>query len=105
MRAIVLVIFNSRQQLELVTSVQLDEQAGAASRNWLDHTWERLGCEPLRPSGKVLVLDKIMGVADALGYGLLSQDDERAQEFARHCLQALQSSRVTVDLPGLAVTF
>lgn len=105
MRAIVLVIFNPRQQLELVTSVQPDAQASAASRDWLDQIWERLGCEPLRPSGKVLLLDKIMGVADALGHDVLSQDQDRAQEFARHCLQALQSTRVTVDLPGLAVTF
>jgi hypothetical protein len=46
-----------------------------------------------------------MGVADALGYTMLSQDDERAQEFARHCLQAVGSMQVTVDLPGLAVTY
>lgn len=106
MRAVVLVIFNARQQLELVASVPSDDAAlSAASRDWLDRTWEHLGCEPLRPSGKVLLLDKIMGVADALGHGVLSQEPERAQEFARHCAQALQSSRITVDLPGLAVTF
>ena len=43
--------------------------------------------------------------ADALGYTMLSQDDERAQEFARPCLQAVGSMQVTVDLPGLAVTY
>ena len=106
MSAMVLVIFSPRQHLELVTPIQtIDPNSGKQSRDWFDRTWQELGCEPLRASGKVLLLDKIMGVADAMGYTMLSQDDERAQEFARHCLQAVGSMQVTVDLPGLAVTY
>lgn len=105
MRSTVNIVFNSRQSLELVVDVEPTGDAAVAARQWFDDTWQRLGCEPLRPSGKVLLLDKILGVADALGYGLLSQDGEQAHEFAFQAAHALEKSRITVDLPGLAVGF
>lgn len=105
MRSDVTVIFDARRTVDLSVDVAPSAQAASDARDWFEAAWDTLGCEPLRPSGKVLLLDKIMGVADALGHDVLSQDQDRAQEFARHCLQALQSTRVTVDLPGLAVTF
>src|SRR3546814_18969828 len=83
MRSAVTIIFNSRQSLELSTDVEPGGQASIAARDWFDSTWTRLGCEPLRPSGKVLLLDKILGVADALGYTGLSHDEQQAAEYAR----------------------
>src|SRR3546814_8784753 len=80
-------------------------QASIAARDWFDSTWTRLGCEPLRPSGKVLLLDKILGVADALGYTGLSQDEQQAAEYAAQAALALEKPRITVDLPGLVVGF
>jgi len=105
MRSVVTVIFNSRQSLELSVDVEPDNASSQAARDWFDATWIKLGCEPLRPSGKILLLDKILGVADALGYAKLSQDAQQAQEFARQAVLALQKPRVTVDLPGLVVGF
>ncbi|MDS1139850.1 hypothetical protein RE432_05340 [Pusillimonas sp. SM2304] len=105
MRSVVTVIFNSRQSLELGVDVEPDSAGSQAARDWFDATWVRLGCEPLRPSGKILLLDKILGVADALGHAQLSQDAQQAQEFARQAALALQKPRITVDLPGLVVGF
>lgn len=105
MRSNVIVIFNPRQSLEWPLDVTLDRQAGEAARSWFEKTWEELGCEPLRASGKVLLLDKILGVADALGYQGLAGDAARADEFARHVVLALEKPRVTVDLPGLAIMY
>ncbi|MGB6105793.1 MAG: hypothetical protein WBF88_18260 [Pusillimonas sp.] len=105
MRSVVTVIFNSRQSLETSIDVEPDSASAQAARDWFDAAWIRLGCEPLRPSGKILLLDKILGVADALGYVQLSQDERLAQEFAVNAALALQKPRVTVDLPGLAVGF
>lgn len=105
MRSNVTVLFNPRQSLEWPLDITPDRQASEAARRWFEKTWEDLHCEPLRASGKVLLLDKILGVADALGYERLAGDAERAEEFARHVIQALEKPRVTVDLPGLAITY
>jgi len=105
MRSSVEVVFNSRQSLETSVDIDPDSASAQASRDWFDATWVRLGCEPLRPSGKILLLDKILGVADALGHAQLEQNPQMLQEFARHTALALQKPRITVDLPGLVVGF
>ena len=105
MQAHVIVVFDAHRSLELSVDAALDAEQASAARDWFEQTWESLGCEPLRVSGKVLLLDKILGVADGLGYGRLSSQDDLAQEFARHAVQALQKPRVTVDLPGLAIVY
>jgi len=105
MRSVVTVIFNSRQSLEFNVDVESDSAGAQVARDWFDTTWVKLGCEPLRPSGKILLLDKILGVADALGHKQLSQDKQLAQEFAGQAALALQKPRITVDLPGLVVGF
>ncbi len=71
----------------------------------VDQTWEQLGCEPLRPSGKVLLLDKLMGVAEALGLDVRCGIDGRPAEFARQAALALNKPRITIDLPGLEVGY
>jgi hypothetical protein len=105
MRATVSVIFNARQTLDIEVDVQSGAPDSRSARDWLDATWAQLGCEPLRPSGKVLLLDKIVGIADAYGYTKLSTDAECAQQFARQTVLAVDAQHVTVDLPGLTVGF
>jgi hypothetical protein len=105
MRCDVTIIFDVRRSLDLIARVQVAPDGAAQARDWFDRTWDALGCEPLRPSGKVLLLDKIMGVADALGYELLSTDAGCAQEFAEQAALAIGKPRITVDLPGLTVGY
>ncbi|HUH58555.1 MAG TPA: hypothetical protein VL001_00615 [Candidimonas sp.] len=105
MRSVVTVIFNARQSAEIVVEATPGGAASAAARDWFDATWSRLGCEPMRASGKVLLLDKILGVAEALGSAELSQDTEQGREFAVQAVMALEKQRVNVDLPGLTVGF
>ncbi|NYT83284.1 hypothetical protein H0A70_17525 [Alcaligenaceae bacterium] len=105
MRGTVKIIFSPRQELELDVDVQPAPESTRAARDWFDHEWARLGCEPLRPSGKVLLLDKILGVADAQGYSVFTQDQQAVNDFARHAVLALERPRVTVDLPGLVVGY
>lgn len=103
MRGTVTIIFNARQSLDI--EAETGDAGGPQAREWFDKTWEHLGCEPLRPSGKVLLLDKILGVADAYGHSQLSGNNDLAAEFARNAMAAVDASRVTVDLPGLSVGF
>jgi len=105
MNAHVIIVFDVHHSLEIPVTVTPDANTAQASRAWFDQAWESLGCEPLRISGKVLLLDKILGVADALGYATLSSQPERRAEFARHAALALEKPRVTVDLPGLVVAY
>lgn len=105
MRSDVTVIFDARHTVDLSVDVDPTPQRAADARDWFDGAWETLGCEPLRPSGKVLLLDKIMGVADALGYDVLSTDAKESREFAEHAALALGKARITVDLPGLSVGY
>ncbi len=105
MRSVVTVIFNARQTVELAVDVEPGGAGSAAAREWFETTWVRLGCEPLRASGKVLMLDKILGVAVALGYSELSGNGDTAREFAVQAAMALEKSRITVDLPGLTVGY
>uniref|UniRef100_UPI00333EE045 hypothetical protein n=1 Tax=Castellaniella defragrans TaxID=75697 RepID=UPI00333EE045 len=99
------VIFDARHSIEIPVEAKPDPQAARQACQWFQQQWESLGCEPLRASGKVLLLDKILGVADALGYKLLSADAARAEEFARQVVLALERPRVTVDLPGLTIAY
>ncbi|ARP84832.1 hypothetical protein [Bordetella genomosp. 9] len=105
MRSDVSILYDARRAIHLVTQVEPGPEGAARAREWFDEKWDAFGCEPLRPSGKVLLLDKILGVADALGYDLLAADTARAQEFAHHAALALGTPRITIDLQGLTVGY
>lgn len=105
MRADVSILYDARRAVHLVAQVEATPEGATRAREWFDSKWEEYGCEPLRPSGKVLLLDKILGVADALGYDRLAVDACRAQEFAHHAALALGRQRITIDLPGLTVGY
>ncbi|AHG64418.1 hypothetical protein MIM_c23440 [Advenella mimigardefordensis DPN7] len=103
MRCDVHFIFNPTQTLQVQLNMELTTALAATSQQWLVEKWEELECEPLRPSGKVLVLDRILGVTDAMGYEFLRTHPEQRELLARHCVNALSSPNITVDLPGLVV--
>ncbi|WP_313069580.1 hypothetical protein [Melaminivora sp.] len=88
-------------RLDLQGSEPLDlEQA----RRWLDDEFHRLECEPLRASGKVLLADKVLVVAQAAGTRHF-QDPQWAQQFARATVSALSRPIVRIDVPAMAVSF
>ncbi|HLU78769.1 MAG TPA: hypothetical protein VKZ52_04280 [Burkholderiaceae bacterium] len=105
MRSIVTIIFNERQSLEYVVDIDQSPETQAMAQEWLEATWTRLECEPLRHSGKVLLLDKVLGVADSLGYATFVQQEDRAREFAEQVATALGRPVIKIDLPGLTVGF
>jgi hypothetical protein len=74
------------------------------ARRWLDDEFVRLECEPLRASGKVLLADKVLTVAQGAGANLLA-DPAWSGQFARATVAALGRSVVRVDVAAMAVTF
>lgn len=75
-----------------------------AARDWLDAEFIRLECEPLRPSGKLLLADKVLVVARAAGASQFS-DAQWGLQYAQAVSAALGKPTVLVDVPTMAVTF
>ena len=105
MRSDLSFIFSARDTIGITVTVETTSESAHTARKWLDDEWTYLGCEPLRPSGKVLLLDKILGVVDAYGYNALTADAEKAKALAQHIAHALGRPHITVDLPGLRVGY
>lgn len=105
MRCVVTLIFGPDETLELPVSVVTSTLGALNAREWFEEAWVRLECEPIRASGKVLLLDKIICVTEALGYPLLSQSSGHALELASQIALALKRPYITVDLPDSTVTF
>ncbi|MBL0918310.1 MAG: hypothetical protein IBJ14_06390 [Hydrogenophaga sp.] len=77
------------------------------ARHWLDEQFTAMGCEPLRPTGKVLTADKILCVAQAAGEAHFRDVAHRewATAFARAASAALAKPVVTVDVPGQSLSY
>ena len=74
------------------------------ARWWLDDQFTRLSCEPLRPTGKLLLADKVIVVAQAAGAKLLD-DPKWSAEFARATSAALAKPVVRVDIAAMTVSY
>lgn len=105
MRCVVTLIFGPEQILELPVNVVTSTLGALNAREWFDDAWIRLECEPTRASGKVLMLDKILSVTEALGYPLLAQSSDQAMELASQTALTLQRPVITVDLVDNTVSF
>ena len=74
------------------------------ARWWLDDQFTQMGCEPLRPTGKLLTADKVLVVALAGGAAKFA-DAKWALEFARAASAALGKRRVAVDVVAMTLSY
>jgi hypothetical protein len=81
-----------------------EPMAPEAARAWLDEQYTEMGCEPLRPTGKVLIADKVFVVAQAAGPAKFA-DTQWALQFGRAASAALNKPAVHVDVPGMSVGY
>jgi hypothetical protein len=77
------------------------------ARSWLDEQFTFLGCDPIRPTGKVLTADKILCVAEAAGEERFRDAAHRpwAMAFARAASAALAKPVVSIDVPKQSLTY
>lgn len=68
------------------------------ARRWLDEQWDALECEPVRPTGKVLLFDKLLSVARAAGEPRFAENGAWAHAFARSVARLLERPLVVVDV-------
>ena len=74
------------------------------ARRWLDAQFMDLDGEPLRPSGKVLLADKVLVVAREAGLRRL-QDTQWREDYARAVHAALARPLIHVDVPAMSVSY
>ena len=63
-----------------------------------------MGCEPLRPTGKLLTADKVLVVAQAAGPAKFAEA-KWAQEFARAASAALGKPVIHIDVGALSISY
>lgn len=74
-----------------------------SARRWLERQFLAMGCEPTNPTGKTLLVDKILGVVRAMGDQPFARNDRSAREFATHAILALERNAVSIDVAALSV--
>mgnify|MGYP003617903094 FL=1 len=85
----------------------LDRAAPMSSteaRSWLDAQFTQLGSAPLRPTGKLLLADKVLVVARDGGPRLLN-DPDWGLNFARAASAALGKPVLRIDLGAMTVSY
>lgn len=72
------------------------------ARQWLDTQFLTMECEPLRPTGKLLMTDRVVVVAQAAGPAKFA-DAPWALAFANAVSAVLGKPVVTVDADALSI--
>ncbi|OYU29501.1 hypothetical protein C1O66_00895 [Paucibacter aquatile] len=103
MRSEVKVVFSPLQQFDLVVDAE-EVLSFEAARKWLDEQYVKNECEPMRGSGKVLLADKILGVAAAVGPAAFS-DPAWAMDYARATSGALSKALLKVDVAKRTLSY
>lgn len=75
------------------------------SMRWMEQEYANLGCEPTNPVGKVLLSDRLLCVARATGADPFAGQTEWARAFARHAVNLMGRSNVTISVPDATVGF
>lgn len=99
----VIVKLNANQSWRIDVD-RLEPMSHEQGRRWLDAQFTALDCEPLRPSGKVLLADKVLVIARAAGEKHFEQPEWR-ECYARATSAALARPLIQVDVPGMAVSY
>jgi len=82
----------------------VDTMALEAARQWLDAEFQRLEATISRPTGKVLLVDKVLAIAAAAGSQGFA-DAAWADAYARAAAGALRRPLISVDVPNTSVGF
>jgi hypothetical protein len=103
MHSLVTVIFKDRDPITVELSTKQAMPRDEA-REWLDQQFVALECEPLRATGKLLMADRVVVVAQAAGPAKFA-DSEWAYTFARATSAVLGKPVITVGGDSLTITY
>ena len=69
-----------------------------AARRWLDEQFVANECEPLRATGKVLTVDKLLAIAASVGRRRFDEDESFRVAYANAAVAALARPVVHLDV-------
>ncbi len=102
----VTVSFGKGKEYEFEFSeTELLESSPEEARRWLDKEFSELKCEPTNPTGKVLIIDKILGIARCGGEQRFMDGKRWATQFARYTALALGRDLIRVDVDGYTIGY
>jgi hypothetical protein len=88
-------------RVELGPEQALDREV---ARKWLDDQFTEMECEPLRATGKLLMADRVVVVAQAAGPTKFA-DPAWALAFAQSASAVLGKQVINVDADALSITY
>lgn len=97
----VTVRFAPDQDIPLTSHAPL---SAADARAWLDAEYQRLECVPARATGKVLIADKLLALAQEVGPRGFA-DAAWATQYANAAAGALGKAYISVDVGEATVGF
>ena len=102
----VIVLFGKDKEYAFEFSeTELMESSPEEARRWLDKEFSELKCEPTSQTGKVLVIDKILGIAQCGGEQRFVDGKRWAMQFARYTALALGRDMIRVDVDGFTIGY
>lgn len=75
------------------------------ARKWFDHEFTALECDVATPTGKVLIIDRILSVAKYAGEQRFRDQGSWAEQFAKYAALILARDLIRVDVVNYAIGY
>jgi hypothetical protein len=87
------------------SEADLAESSPEEARRWFDKEFAELKCEVTSPTGKVLIIDKILNIARNGGEQRFIDGKSWATQFARYTALALGRDTIRIELEAFAIGY
>ena len=106
MRYHVVVSFGKNRDYRFEFSeADLAESSPEEARRWFDREFAELKCEVTSPTGKVLIIDKVLNIARNGGEQRFVDGKSWAAQFARYTALALGRDTIRVDVEAFTIGY
>ncbi|HZV53525.1 MAG TPA: hypothetical protein VFF82_01190 [Rhodocyclaceae bacterium] len=95
----IIILFSDGQELEtLVADADIARFSHGSAHQWLGREFEEAGCVPSNPMGKLLVADKIVGLAKSRTRAVFESGSPWVRDYLAATAAGLGRPTVTIDL-------
>lgn len=75
------------------------------ARQWFEREFEALECDVATPTGKILVVDRVLSVAKYAGEARFAQQATWGEQFARYAAAILGRELIRVDIEHYSIGY
>mgnify|MGYP000846842247 CR=1 FL=1 len=102
----VIVTFSKDEEFEYrLSKAELVGISADEARKWFDKEFTVLECEVASPTGKVLIIDRILSVAKYAGAKRFQTQPAWAEQFAKYTTVVLGRDLTRVDVAAYAIGY